>query len=150
MATHFTMFLSEHFRNQIRSYDIKMCSFTLHLVKPLSHHGGVLTATARRATKTQNAEVGSPRAPRDHHGIAVASPLDTVGSPQTPCHGAFLSIHKMRAVAQRSRDNLNERRENALGSQWQCSNNAVRYPRALRGRRAHPAGTHMIAARTLL
>ena len=60
-------------------------------VKPLSHQGGVLTATTRRARKTQNTEVravGSPRAPRDRRGIAVASPLDAVGSPRTPCHGA--------------------------------------------------------------
>ena len=42
-------------------------------VKPLSHQGGALTATARRARKTQNAEVravGSPRAPRDRRGIS--------------------------------------------------------------------------------
>ena len=63
-------------------------------LKPLSHQGGVLTATARRARKTQNAElraVRSPRAPRDRRGIAVASPLDAVGSPRTPCHGAHFA-----------------------------------------------------------
>ena len=44
------------------------------LLKPLSHQGGVLTATARRARKTQNAEVRavrSPRAPRDRRGISA-------------------------------------------------------------------------------
>ena len=69
------------------------------LVKPLSHQGGVLTATARRARKTQNAElraVKSPRAPRDRRGIAVASPLDAVGSPRTPCHGAHF-VHAQSA-----------------------------------------------------
>ena len=43
-------------------------------LKPLSHQGGVLTATARRARKTQNAEVRavrSPRAPRDRRGIST-------------------------------------------------------------------------------
>ena len=68
-------------------------------VKPLSHQGGVLTATARRARKTQNAElraVRSPRAPRDRRGIAVASPLDAVGSPRTPCHGAHF-VHAQSA-----------------------------------------------------
>ena len=45
-----------------------------YCVKPLSHQGGVLTATARRARKTQNAEVRavrSPRAPRDRRGIST-------------------------------------------------------------------------------
>ena len=68
-------------------------------LKPLSHQGGVLTATARRARKTQNAElraVRSPRAPRDRRGIAVASPLDAVGSPRTPCHGAHF-VHAQSA-----------------------------------------------------
>ena len=68
-------------------------------VKPLSHQGGVLTATARRARKTQNAElraVRSPRAPRDRRGIAVASPLDAVGSPRTPCQGAHF-VHAQSA-----------------------------------------------------
>ena len=44
------------------------------LIKPLSHQGGVLTATAGRARKTQNAElraVRSPRAPRDRRGIST-------------------------------------------------------------------------------
>ena len=43
---------------------------------------------------------------------------------------------------------LNERHVNAVGSQRQRSNGAVRSPRAPRGRRAHAVGTHMIAART--
>ena len=39
--------------------------------------------------------VGSPRAPRNRSGIVVASPLDAVGSPSTPCHGrAFWSCTK--------------------------------------------------------
>ena len=66
-------------------------NLNLLLVKPLSHQGGVLTATARRARKTQNAEVRAvryPIAPRDRRGIAAASPLDAVGSHRTPCHGA--------------------------------------------------------------
>ena len=44
------------------------------VVKPLSHQGGVLTATAWRARKTQNAEVGavrSPRVLRDRRGIST-------------------------------------------------------------------------------
>ena len=44
------------------------------LAKATSHQGGVLTATAPRARKTQNAEVravGSPRAPRDRCGIST-------------------------------------------------------------------------------
>ena len=47
---------------------------SLWQLKPLSHQGGVLTATARRARKTQNAEVRavrSPRAPRDRRGIST-------------------------------------------------------------------------------
>ena len=43
-------------------------------LKPLSHQGGILTATARRARKTQNTEVRtvrSPRAPRDRRGIST-------------------------------------------------------------------------------
>ena len=67
--------------------------------KPLSHQAGVLTATARRARKTQNAEVRamrSPRAPKDRRGIAVASPLDAVWSPRTPCHGAHF-VHAQSA-----------------------------------------------------
>ena len=59
-----------------------------------------------------------------------------------------LCMHKVRAVARRSHGDLNERRANAVGSQRQRSNSAVRSPRAPRGRRAHAAGTHMIAART--
>ena len=57
-------------------------------------------------------------------------------------------MHKMRAVARRSHGDLNERRVNAVGSQRQRSNSAVRSPGAPRGRRAHAVGTHMIAART--
>ena len=44
-------------------------------LKPLSHQGGVVTATARRARKIQNAEVravGSPRSLRDRRGISTA------------------------------------------------------------------------------
>ena len=68
-------------------------------VKRLSHQGGVITATARSARKTQNAEVRtvrSPRAPRDRRGIAVASPLDAVGSPRTPYHSAHF-VHAQSA-----------------------------------------------------
>ena len=57
-------------------------------------------------------------------------------------------MHKVRAVARRSHGDLNERRVDAVGSQRRRSNSAVRSPRAPRGRRAHAAGTHMIAART--
>ena len=60
-------------------------------IKPLSHQDGVLAATARRPRKLQNAEVravGSHRAPTDRRGIAVASPLDVMGSPRTPYNGA--------------------------------------------------------------
>ena len=57
-------------------------------------------------------------------------------------------MHKVRAVARRSHGDLNERRANAVGSQRQRSNSAVRSPRAPQGRRAHAVGTHMIAART--
>ena len=57
-------------------------------------------------------------------------------------------MHKVRAVARRSHGDLNERRVNAVGSQRQRSNSAVRSPRAPRGHRAHAVGTHMIAART--
>ena len=79
----------------------------------------------------------------ERRGIAVASPLDAVGSPRTPCHG----MPRMQ-VARRYHGDLNERRVNAVGSQRQRSNSAVRSPRAPRGRRAHAVGTHMIAART--
>ena len=120
-------------------------------VKPLSHQSGVLTATARRARKTQNAEVRavrSPRVPRDRRGIAVASPLDAVGSPRTPCYGAHFVHAQSARRGSATHSDLNERRENAVGSQRQRSNSAVRSPRAPRGRRAHAVGTHMIAART--
>ena len=60
-----------------------------------------------------------------------------------------LCMHKVCAVARRSHGDLNERRVNAVGSQRQRSNSAVRSPRAPRGGRAHAVGTHMIAARTL-
>ena len=56
-----------------------------------------------------------------------------------------LCMHKVRAVAI-----PNDRRGNAVGSQRQRSNSAVRSPRAPRGRRAHAAGTPVIAARTPL
>ena len=59
-----------------------------------------------------------------------------------------LCMHKVCAVARRCHGDLNERRENAVGSQRQRSNSAVRSPRAPWGRRAHAVGTHMIAART--
>ena len=59
-----------------------------------------------------------------------------------------LNMHKVRAVAQHSQGNLNERCVNTVGSQRQRSNSAMRSPRAPRGRRAHAVGTHMIAART--
>ena len=59
-----------------------------------------------------------------------------------------LCMHKVRVVARRSNGDLNERRVNAVGSQRQRSNSAVRSPKAPRGRRAHAVGTHMIAART--
>ena len=74
-------------------------NFNHALLKPLPHQGGVLMATARRARKTQNAKVRavrSPRAPRDRRCIAVASPLDAVGSPRTPCHGAHF-VHAQSA-----------------------------------------------------
>ena len=61
-----------------------------------------------------------------------------------------LCMHKVRAVARRSHGDLNDRRGNAVGSQRQRSNSAVRSPRAPRGRRAHAAGTPVIAARTPL
>ena len=44
-------------------------------LKPLSHQGGIVTATARRARKIQNSEVravGSPRSLRDRRGISTA------------------------------------------------------------------------------
>ena len=81
----------------------------LNAAKPLSHQGGVITATARRGRKTQNAEVcavGSPRVPKDRRDIAVASPLDAMGSPSTPCHGTHfvhaLSAHRGSAFPLRS------------------------------------------------
>ena len=57
-------------------------------------------------------------------------------------------MHKVRAVDRRSHGDLNERRVNAVDSQRQRSNSAVRSPRAPWGPRAHAVGTHMIAART--
>ena len=131
------------------------CWFKLAQVKPLSHQGGVLTATARRARITQNAEVRavrSPRAPRDRRGIAVASPWHLHWTPWgllgRHATARTLCMHKVRAVARRSHGDLNERRVNAVGSQRQRSNSAVRSPRAPRRRRVHAVGTHMIAART--
>ena len=90
--------------------------------------------------------VRSLRAPRDRRGIAVASPLDAVGSPRTPCHSilTYLPVHKVRAVARRSHGDLNERRVDAVGSQRRRSNSAVRSPKAPRGRRAHAAGTQFL------
>ena len=51
----------------------------------------------------------------------------------------ILCMHKVRAVARRCHDDLNERRGNAVGSS-----------RTPRGRRVHAVGTHMIATRTPL
>ena len=103
-SEHFSYFTSNTLK-PVREFGIQIQKvMEMHLtmpsvIKPLSHQGGVLTATARRARKTQNAEVRavrSPRAPRDRRGIAVASPLDAVGSPRTPCHGAHF-VHAQSA-----------------------------------------------------
>ena len=72
-------------------------------------------------------------------------PWGLLGCLATAC---TLNMHKVRAVAQHSQGNLNERCVNAVGSQRQRSNSAVRSPRAPRGCRAHAVGTHMIAGRT--
>ena len=53
-------------------------------------------------------------------------------------------------MARRSHGVLNERHDNAVGSQQQRSDSVVRSPRAPRGHRVHAAGTHMIATRTPL
>ena len=88
----------------------------------------------------------------ERRGIAVASPWHLHWTPWGPlgrhATARTLCMHKVRAVARRSHGDLNERRVNAVGSQRQRSNSAVRSPRAPRGRRAHAVGTHMIAART--
>ena len=72
------------------------------------------TASSRRLHGVQeNSErvvraVGSNtcRAPKDRHGIAVASPLDVVGSQRTPRHGAHFvhaqSAHRGSAFPRRS------------------------------------------------
>ena len=84
--------------------------------------------------------------------IAVASPWHLHWTPWgllgRHATARTLCMHKVRAVARRSHGDLNERRVNAVGSQRQRSNSALRSPRAPRGRRAHAVGTHMIAART--
>ena len=124
------------------------------LLKPLSHQGGVLTmltATARRAINLR-----TPRCAQwdllERRRIAMASPWHLHWTPWgllgRHATARTLCMHKVRAVARRSHGDLNERRVNAVGSQRQRSNSAVRYPRAPRGRGAHAAGTHMIAART--
>ena len=88
----------------------------------------------------------------ERRGIAVASPWHLHWTPwdflRRHATARTLCMHKVRAVARRSHGDLNERRVNAVGSQRQRSNSAVRSPRAPRGRRAHAVGTHMIAART--
>ena len=84
--------------------------------------------------------------------IAVASPWHLHWTPWgllgRHATARTLCMHKVHAVARRSHGDLNERRANAVGSQRQRSNSAVRSPRAPQGRRAHAVGTHMIAART--
>ena len=58
----------------------------LLLAKGLSHHSCVLTESARRPEKIQNAMVRAVRFPSlERKSNSVASPLDAVG---TPCHGA--------------------------------------------------------------
>ena len=88
----------------------------------------------------------------ERRGIAVASPWHLHWTPWgllgRHATARTLCMHKVRAVARRSHGDLNERRVNAVGSQRQRSNSAVRSPRAPWGRRAHAVGTHMIAART--
>ena len=88
----------------------------------------------------------------ERRGIAVASPWHPYWTPWglLGCHATArtLCMHKVRAIAPRSHGDLNERRVNAVGSQRQRSNSAVRSPRAPRERRVHAVGTHMIAART--
>ena len=88
----------------------------------------------------------------ERRGIAVASPWHLRWTPWgllgRHATARTLCMHKVRAVARRSHGDLNERRVNAVGSQRQRSNSAVRSPRAPRRRRAHAVGTHMIAART--
>ena len=88
----------------------------------------------------------------ERRGIAVTSPWHLHWTPWglLGCHATArtLCMHKMRVVARRSHGDVNERRLNAVGSQRQRSNSAVRSPRAPWGRRAHAVGTHMIATRT--
>ena len=84
-------------------------------------------------------------------GITVASPWHLHWTPWgllgRHATARTLCMHKVCAVARRSQGDLNERRENAVGSQRQCSNSTVRSPRAPWGRRAHAVGMHIIAAR---
>ena len=88
----------------------------------------------------------------ERRGIAVASSWHLHWTPwgllARHATARTLCMHKVRAVARRSHGDLKERRVNAVCSQRQCSNSAVRSPRAPRGRRTHTVGTHMIAART--
>ena len=109
-------------------------------------------ASSRRLHGTQE-KLRTPRCAQwdllERRGIAVASPWHLHWTPWglLGCHATART--KVRAVARRSHGDLNERRVNAVGSQWQRSNRAVRSPRAPRGHRVHAVGTHMIAARTL-
>ena len=77
-----------------------------------------------------------------------------MGSPRTPCHYAYFVHAKVCAVARRSHGDLNERHEDAVGSQQQRGKSpgkrTMRSPRSPRGCRVHTAGTHMIATRTPL
>ena len=57
------------------------------LLTGLSHQGCVLTATARRPRKIQNAMVRAVGL-LQRRGRSVASPLDAVRTPRSPCHGA--------------------------------------------------------------
>ena len=58
---------------------------------------------------------------------------------------AFCTCTNLCTVARCSLSNLNERHEDAVGSQQQFDKSAVRSPRAPRGRRVYVAGTYMIA-----
>ena len=77
--------------------------------------------------------------------IAVASPSHLHWTPWglllRRATARILCMHKVRVVARRSHCDLNERRGNAVGTQRQRSNSALRFPWAPRGRRVHAAGT---------
>ena len=67
--------------------------------------------------KTQNAQVrgvGSPRVPRDLRGIAVASTLDAVGPPRTPCKKCAPWLGVPTAIWM-----------SAVRTPWVCNGNAV-------------------------